>query len=161
MVISNELHADSFINTARLMFSLAVEIKQKLGITLEFVNLGGGIGIPYRPEEKVNLEYVGEGIRQAYQEIIERRRASAASPSPCRSGRAITGPYGYLVSTVLHEKKTYKDYIGLDSCMANLMRRPPRSLSPYRRDDGETLPATIPVVTGITPARTIMTNLPY
>ena len=122
MVISNELHADSFINTARLMFSLAVEIKQKLGITLEFVNLGGGIGIPYRPEEEeVNLEYVGEGIRQAYQEIIEPAGLGGLAIA-MESGRAITGPYGYLVSTVLHEKKTYKDYIGLDSCMANLMR---------------------------------------
>jgi len=122
MVISNELHADSFINTARLMFNLAVEIKQKLGITLEFVNLGGGIGIPYRPEEEeVNLEYVGEGIRQAYQEIIEPAGLGGLAIA-MESGRAITGPYGYLVSTVLHEKKTYKDYIGLDSCMANLMR---------------------------------------
>ncbi len=122
MVISNELHADSFINTARLMFQLAVEIKEKLGISLEFVNLGGGIGIPYRPEEEeVNLEYVGEGIHQAYQEIIEPAGLGHLAIA-MESGRAITGPYGYLVSTVLHEKKTYKDYIGLDSCMANLMR---------------------------------------
>ena len=122
MVISNELHADSFINTARLMFSLAVEIKQKLGITLEFVNLGGGIGIPYRPEEQeVDLEYVGAGIHKAYQEIIEPAGLDGLAIA-MESGRAITGPYGYLVSTVLHEKKTYKDYIGLDSCMANLMR---------------------------------------
>ena len=122
MVISNELHADSFINTARLMFNLAVEIKEKLGIALEFVNLGGGIGIPYRPEEQeVDLEYVGAGIHKAYQEIIEPAGLDGLAIA-MESGRAITGPYGYLVSTVLHEKKTYKDYIGLDSCMANLMR---------------------------------------
>jgi diaminopimelate decarboxylase len=122
MVISNELHADSFINTARLMFNLAVEIKEKLGIALEFVNLGGGIGIPYRPEEQeVDLEYVGAGIHKAYQEIIEPAGLGGLAIA-MESGRAITGPYGYLVSTVLHEKKTYKDYIGLDSCMANLMR---------------------------------------
>ncbi len=122
MVISNELHADSFINTAKLMFQLAVEIKERLGIQLEFVNLGGGVGIPYRPEENaVDLEYVGEGIHQAYQAIIEPAGLSGLAIA-MELGRAITGPYGYLVSTVLHEKKTYKDYIGLDSCMANLMR---------------------------------------
>ena len=122
MVISNELHADSFINTARLMFNLAAESKDKLGIAPEFVNLGGGIGIPYRPEEQeVDLEYVGAGIHKAYQEIIEPAGLGGLAIA-MESGRAITGPYGYLVSTVLHEKKTYKDYIGLDSCMANLMR---------------------------------------
>ena len=122
MVISNELHADSFINTARLMFTTAVEIYKKLGIRLEFVNLGGGIGIPYHPEDKpVDLEYVGEGIHKVYQEIIEPAGLGGLAIA-MESGRAITGPYGYLVATVLHEKKTYKDYIGLDACMANLMR---------------------------------------
>lgn len=121
MVISNELDADSFINTARLMFQLAVEIKEQLDIKLEFVNLGGGVGIPYRPEESaVDLEYVGRGIHKAYQEIVEPILGNIAIATEL--GRAITGPYGYLVSTVLHEKHTYKDYIGLDSCMANLMR---------------------------------------
>jgi diaminopimelate decarboxylase len=122
MVISNELHADSFINTARLMFHLAVELKDKLGIKLEFVNLGGGIGIPYRPEEEpVDLEYVGAGIHKAYQEIVEPAGLDGLAIA-MELGRAITGPYGWLVSTALHEKKTYKDYIGLDSCMADLMR---------------------------------------
>ena len=122
MVISNELHADSFINTARLMFNLAVEIKDRLGIQLEFVNLGGGVGIPYRPEEEaVDLEYVGKGVHQAYDEILQPAGLDHMAIA-MELGRSITGPYGYLVSTVLHEKKTYKDYIGLDSCMANLMR---------------------------------------
>lgn len=122
MVISNELHADSFINTAKMMFELAVEIKEKLDISLEFVNLGGGVGIPYRPEqEAVDLEYVGLGIQKAYAEIIEPAGLSGLAIA-MELGRSITGPYGYLVSTVLHEKHTYKDYIGLDSCMANLMR---------------------------------------
>ncbi|MGL5270266.1 MAG: diaminopimelate decarboxylase family protein [Selenomonadaceae bacterium] len=122
MVISNELQADAFIATAKLMFNLAVEIKERLGISLEFVNLGGGVGIPYRPEEEeVNLEYVGEGIHRAYQEIIEPAGLGNLAIA-LELGRSITGPYGYLVSTALHEKHTYKDYIGLDSCMANLMR---------------------------------------
>lgn len=122
MVISNELNPDSFIATAEMMFELAVEIERACGIQLEFVNLGGGIGIPYSPEdEAVDLEYVGEGIRQAYERIVV---AAGLAPLAIflELGRAITGPYGYLVSTVLHKKDTYKKYIGLDACMADLMR---------------------------------------
>lgn len=121
MVISNELNPNSFIATAELMFNLAVEIKEKLAIDLEFVNLGGGVGIPYRPEETaIDLEYIGDGIHKVYDKII--RSAGLNLAIAMELGRAITGPYGYLVSTALHEKKTYKDYMGLDSCMANLMR---------------------------------------
>lgn len=122
MVISNELHNDAFLFTAELMFDLAVEIKEQLGITLEFVNLGGGIGIPYRPEEQaVNLEYVAGGIRELYGKILAPHDLTNIAIA-MESGRAMTGPYGWLVTTVLHEKKTYKDYIGLDACMADLMR---------------------------------------
>ena len=122
MVISNELRSEGLIYTAELMFKLAVEIKEKLGITLEFVNLGGGIGIPYRPEEEpVNLEEVGQGIKALYEKYMIPNGLGHAAIA-MESGRAMTGPSGWLVSTVLHEKKTYKDYIGLDSCMSNLMR---------------------------------------
>ena len=122
MIISNELNANSFIETAKLMFHTAVEIKEKLGLSLEFVNLGGGVGIPYRPEEEpVNLEFVGEGVKKAYQEIIIPAGLNGLAIA-MELGRAITGPYGWLVATAIHEKKTYKDYIGLDACMANLMR---------------------------------------
>ena len=122
MVISNELNPDCFIGTANMMFDLIVEIKRELGINIEFVNFGGGIGIPYKPEqEAVDLEYVGQGIKQAYEEKIV-----ANGLHPLRicmeCGRMITGPYGYLVSKVLHKKETYKNYVGLDACMANLMR---------------------------------------
>ena len=122
MVISNELRSEGLIYTAELMFKLAVEIKEKLGITLEFVNLGGGIGIPYRPEEEpVNLTEVGEGIHNLYKELMIPNGLGHTAIA-MESGRAMTGPAGWLVSTVLHEKNTYKDYIGLDSCMSNLMR---------------------------------------
>ena len=122
MVISNELRSEAFIYTAKLMFTLAVEIKEKLGIHLEFVNLGGGLGIPYRPEETaVDLEFVGEGIHRAYDSILGPHGLTDIAIA-MESGRAMTGPAAWLVSTVLHEKKTYKDYIGLDACMANLMR---------------------------------------
>lgn len=122
MVASNELETETFLYTAKIMFELAAEIKNRLGINLEFVNLGGGFGIPYRPEEKpVDFKAVGEGIHELFNKIIlpeglEKIRIAT------ESGRAMTGNAGWLVSTVLHEKNTYKNYIGLDSCMANLMR---------------------------------------
>ena len=122
MVASNELNPQYFIDTAILLFDLIVELQAELGITFEFVNLGGGIGIPYRPDqEAVNLEVVGEGIRQAYAErLIAKGHPELKIYLEC--GRCITGPYGYLVSTVRHLKHTYRDYVGLDACMANLMR---------------------------------------
>lgn len=122
MVISNELNPDCFIATAQMMFDLAVELKEKLGIRIELVNFGGGIGIPYRPEDTaVDLEYVGHGIEEAYKNTIE-PNGLAPLKIALELGRSITGPYGYLVSRVLHKKEIYKNYIGLDACMANLMR---------------------------------------
>lgn len=122
MVISNELNPDYFIETAEMMFDLVVELNEKLGIRIELVNFGGGIGIPYRPEqEPVKLEYVGEGVRKAYEErIVPHDLHPLKLALEC--GRVITGPYGYLVARALHKKETYKNYIGLDSCMSDLMR---------------------------------------
>ena len=122
MVISSELRTEAFLLTARIMFELAAELKARLGIHIEFVNLGGGFGIPYRPEESpVDYAAVGAGIEQIYNEIM---RPAGLGDVAIRteSGRAITGDAGWLVSTVLHKKDTYKRYVGLDSCMANLMR---------------------------------------
>ncbi len=122
MVASNELDPEYIIDTAKLLFDLVVELHQKVGIDFEFVNIGGGIGIPYKPDQKaMNLERVGEGIHQAYVEKIE-----GAGLAPLglymECGRCITGPYGYLVARVRHIKNTYRLYAGLDACMANLMR---------------------------------------
>lgn len=122
MVASNELNGDFFVETARMLFELVVEVSEKLDIRIEFVNLGGGIGIPYRPEEKpVDLEAVGEGVRQAYEEMIV---PSGLHPLKVlmENGRMVTGPYGFLVTKAIHEKHIYRDYIGVDACMANLMR---------------------------------------
>ena len=122
MVISSELRTEAFLLTARIMFELAAELKERLGIHIEFVNLGGGFGIPYRPEESpVDYVAVGAGVERLYHEIM---RPAGLGDVGIRteSGRAMTGDAGWLVSTVLHEKNTYKHYIGLDSCMANLMR---------------------------------------
>ncbi len=122
MVISNELDPNYFVETARMMFELIVELKKTLGIRIEIVNLGGGIGIPYRPDqEAVDLEYIGEEIRKVYEEIIVPNGLDPLKIA-LECGRVITGPYGYLVSKVLHQKEIYKNYVGLDSCMADLMR---------------------------------------
>ena len=122
MVISSELRTEAFLLTARIMFELAAELKAQLNITPEFINLGGGFGIPYRPEENpVDYDAVGAGVQRLYNEIM---RPAGLDDVGIRteSGRAITGDAGWLVSTVLHKKDTYKHYVGLDSCMANLMR---------------------------------------
>ncbi len=122
MVISSELRTEAFLLTAHIMFELAAELKQNLGICVEFVNLGGGFGIPYRPEENpIDYAAVGAGIERLYNDIM-RPAGLGSTAIRTESGRAITGDAGWLVSTVLHEKDTYKKYIGLDSCMANLMR---------------------------------------
>lgn len=121
-IASNELNPDYFVDTADMLFDLALEIKAKLRILTGFVNISGGIGIPYNPDQKkVNLAYVGEGIRKKYQEKIRKNGLHPLSVF-MECGRAITGPYGYLVSRVLHKKEIYKTHIGLDASMANLMR---------------------------------------
>jgi diaminopimelate decarboxylase len=122
MVASNELNPEYFWETADMLFGLVGELSRELNIRFEFVNIGGGIGIPYRPEQKpVDLSVVGRGIRERY----ERHILGAGLPDLkiyMECGRMVTGPYGCLVSRVLHIKKTYRNFAGLDACMANLMR---------------------------------------
>lgn len=122
MVASNELNPDYFVETAQMLFDLVVDLNRELGIRFEFLNLGGGIGIPYRPQQTaVDLAYVGEKIRAVYEKtIVARGLGPIRIAMEC--GRMVTGPYGYLVSRVLHKKAIYKNYVGLDACMANLMR---------------------------------------
>lgn len=122
MLASNVLDTDFFVDTANMLFDLIVEISNKVGIKFEFVNLGGGLGIPYRPEQKpISLQKISDGIKSSYE-----RKIVANGLAPLKiymeNGRYMTGPHGYLVSTVLHIKETYKTYVGLDACMANLMR---------------------------------------
>jgi len=122
MVASNELNADFFVETAHMLFELAVELLNQSKVRLEFVNLGGGIGIPYRPEDKpVDLAYIGQGVKQLYDEMI---KPAGLHPLAVfmENGRVITGPHGFLVTTAIHEKHIYKNYVGVDACMANLMR---------------------------------------
>ena len=122
MVASNELDPDYIVDTAKLLFELVADLTQQLGITFEFVNIGGGIGIPYRPDQKaMDLERVSDGIRAAYRDIVDGRDLKPLKLY-MECGRCITGPYGYLVARVLHIKNTYRMYAGLDACMSNLMR---------------------------------------
>ncbi|MFP4681208.1 MAG: diaminopimelate decarboxylase [Chitinispirillaceae bacterium] len=122
MVASNELNAKYFVETAVMLFNLVKEISKELNIRFEFVNIGGGIGVPYHPDqEPVDVNEVSAGIKEAYEKIIE-----AEDLDPLKlymeCGRMMTGPYGFLISKVLHKKEIYKKYVGLDACMANLMR---------------------------------------
>ena len=122
MVASNELRNDYFIETAEIMFNLIVSLHNELGIRFEFVNLGGGIGIPYNPvQTPVDISYISNGIKKKYEEIIV---ANGLAPLKIflESGRYITGPFGYLITTVQHFKQTYRDYVGVDASMSNLMR---------------------------------------
>lgn len=106
---------------AKELFTLAADIKKETGIETNFINLSGGIGIPYRPEERpIDIMAVGEGVRRAYEEIIVPAGLDVSIFTEL--GRFMTGPYGFLVSTVLHKKFTYKEYVGLDATAANLMR---------------------------------------
>lgn len=122
MVASNELNPDFFADTAKLVFELAAEIKEKDDVRIEFTDLGGGLGIPYRPgQKKVDYNEIAQKIRKLYDEIIV--PAGLDPLEICwECGRPITGPYGWLVSTAIHEKHIYREYIALDSCMADLMR---------------------------------------
>lgn len=122
MVASNELNPEFFVDTAHIVFDLAVEVKEKTGVRIEFVDLGGGIGIPYKEEQKkVDLEYVAKKIRSLYDSVVV--PAGLDPLAICfECGRPITGPYGWLVTTAIHEKKIYRDYIGCDASMADLMR---------------------------------------
>ncbi len=118
MVASNELNAGYFVETARMLFEIAAELREKEGITLEFINLGGGLGIPYKPADiEIDVEAVSKGIQGLYEEY---RLGGVKLYMEC--GRYITGPHGYLVSKIRHLKNTYRKYAGLDASMADLMR---------------------------------------
>ncbi|MDR3012289.1 MAG: diaminopimelate decarboxylase [Chitinispirillales bacterium] len=122
MMASNELNGQYYVDTAIMLFELAAEVSKELGIKFDLINFGGGIGIPYHPEQKaVCFDEVSAGIKAAYEKIIV--PAGLHPLKICMElARAMTGPYGFLVSKALHIKKTYKNYVGLDACMANLMR---------------------------------------
>jgi diaminopimelate decarboxylase len=122
MVASNELDGRFFVETARMLFEIVREIAETVGVPISFVNLGGGIGIPYRPgQQPVDYEQVSAGVRAAYDELIVPADLHPLAVH-MENGRCMTGPYGWLVTRALHRKSIYKEYVGVDACMANLMR---------------------------------------
>ncbi len=122
MVASNELDESYFVETAEILFSLVAEISKKLDIRFEFVNLGGGIGIPYTPDQKpVDYNTISRGVKEKYG-LYMTKNGYGPLKIYLEAGRVITGPYGYLVSKVLHIKETYKKFAGLDASMSDLMR---------------------------------------
>lgn len=118
---SNTTDDDYYPTLARRLFKTAVELHEELGANVTFINLSGGIGIPYRPYEKeTDIAYIGAEVERVYNEIV--RPAGMEIRLCTELGRYITGPYGYLVTHAIHQKNTYKKYIGLDACACNLMR---------------------------------------
>jgi len=103
------------------LLNLSLEIREKAGVEISFIDLSGGIGIPYRPEQSpVDIAAIGSAVRDVYERLAV---PNGLHPRLCTElGRYITGPYGYLVSTVLHEKNTHKHYLGLDASACDLMR---------------------------------------
>lgn len=121
-LVSNTVTNDYYPMLAKTLFQLAVEIKETLGITIDFINLSGGVGVAYQPHETPNdIRVIGEGVHKAFDEILV-PAGLGDTAIYTEMGRFMTGPYGCLVTTAVHEKHTYKDYIGVDACAANLMR---------------------------------------
>ncbi len=119
---SNTISNAYYPALARILFQLAVELKEETGCHIAMINLSGGVGIPYRPDQPANdIAVIGEGVRQAYQEILVPAGMGDVAIYT-ELGRFMLGPYGCLVTRAIHEKHIYKEYIGVDACAANLMR---------------------------------------
>ena len=119
---SNTVTNDYYPELARILFQVAVELKEETGAHIEFINLSGGIGIAYKPDQPENdILAIGEGVRQAYEEILVPAGMGEVKIF-AELGRFMLAPYGALVAKAIHEKHTHKEYIGLDACAANLMR---------------------------------------
>lgn len=119
---SNTVTNEYYPLLARQLFELAVKLKEETGACVAFINLSGGIGIPYRPDQEPNdILVIGEGVRNAYQDVLV--PAGMGDVALCTElGRFMLGPYGCLVTRAIHEKHTYKEYVGVDACAVNLMR---------------------------------------
>jgi len=119
---SNTLTNDYYPTLAGILFELAVELRDKTGADIKFINLSGGIGIPYRPEDEPNdIMAIGDGVRKAYERILVPAGLGDVAIYT-ELGRYMLAPYGHLVATAIHQKHIYKEYIGLDACAADLMR---------------------------------------
>ena len=119
---SNTVTNEYYPMLAKILFELAVKLKEETGVHIAFINLSGGIGIPYRPDQAPNdILAIGDGVRRVYEEILV--PAGMDDVALCTElGRFMMGPYGALVTKAIHEKHTYKEYVGVDACAVNLMR---------------------------------------
>ncbi|HJH62312.1 MAG TPA: diaminopimelate decarboxylase [Firmicutes bacterium] len=119
---SNTLSNDYYPALARVLFELAVELSRQTGCQIAFINLSGGVGVPYRPDQPANdIAVIGEGVRRAYEEILVPAGMGEVAIYT-ELGRFLLAPYGHLVTRAIHEKHIYKEYIGVDASAANLMR---------------------------------------
>lgn len=119
---SNTVTNDYYPTLAKLLFEVAVELKEEVGVSLSFINLSGGVGIPYRPEQEPNdIMAIGEGVHKVYDEVLVPAGLGDIALYT-ELGRFMMGPYGALVTKAVHEKHIYKEYIGCDACACNLMR---------------------------------------
>ena len=119
---SNTVTNEYYPTLAKTLFDVAVQIKEKTGVKLSFINLSGGIGIPYRPDQEANdIKVIGEGVRKVYEEVLVPAGLGDVAIYT-ELGRFMMGPYGHLVTKAIHEKHTHKEYIGCDACAVNLMR---------------------------------------
>ncbi|WP_099469598.1 diaminopimelate decarboxylase [Konateibacter massiliensis] len=119
---SNTVTDDYYPKLAKILFQLAVQLKEETGVHIAFINLSGGVGIPYKPDQRGNdILAIGEGVRKAFEEILVPAGMGDVSIYT-ELGRFVMGPYGCLVTQAIHEKHIHKEYIGLDACAANLMR---------------------------------------
>ncbi|MGL5258871.1 MAG: diaminopimelate decarboxylase [Lachnospiraceae bacterium] len=119
---SNTVTNEYYPTLARQLFEVAVSLQKEVGIHIAFINLSGGIGIPYLPDQKGNdIHEIGEGVRKAYEDILVAAGMDDVAIYT-ELGRFMMAPYGHLVTTAIHEKHTHKEYIGCDACAVNLMR---------------------------------------
>ena len=119
---SNTVTNDYYPTLARQLFELAVKLKEETGVHIAFINLSGGIGIPYRPDQESNdIAVIGQGVKKAFEEVLIPADMSDVAIYT-ELGRYMMAPYGHLVTKAIHEKHTYKEYIGVDACAVNLMR---------------------------------------
>jgi len=121
-LVSNTVSNDYYPMLAKLLFETAVKLRQETGVHIKFINLSGGIGIPYSPDEMPNdIQVIGEGVRKAYEEVLTPAGMGEVAIYT-ELGRFMTGPYGCLVTTAIHVKHIHKEYIGCDACAVDLMR---------------------------------------
>jgi len=119
---SNTVTNDYYPTLAKILFETAVELKNETGVHITFINLSGGIGIPYTPDKEPNdILAIGEGVRKAYEEVLVPAGMGDVAIYT-ELGRFMLAPYGHLVTKAVHEKHTHKEYIGVDACAVNLMR---------------------------------------